>query len=104
LILLLGLSKDKDIESVCRYLAPIADEIVLSRASVDRAADPHLIKGYIKDKRVRVTGDVAEALGVAFRAATENDIILATGSFFIISEVRKMVLGAEVRVKDEVAR
>ncbi len=93
LILLLGFSRDKDIKSVCRHLVPMADEVVLTRASVNRAADPHLIRGYIKGKSVRITADVKEALGVAFSRAGKNDMILATGSFFVIGEVRGLLLG-----------
>ena len=95
LILLVGISRDKDIESVCAQLAPLADEIVLSRASVSRAADPGLIRGYIKGRRVTMTKDVKEGLGAAFSLAGKNDVILATGSFFLIGEVRKMILGCD---------
>jgi len=91
LILLLGLSRDKDIKNVCACLAPLADEIVLSRASVSRAADPYLIKGYIKTRSVSVTEDVKEGLGTAFSLAGENDMILATGSFYLIGEVRELI-------------
>ena len=97
LVLLLGLSKDKDIKSVCHWLAPIADEIVLTRASVSRAADPDIIRGYIKGKPVSVTGDVKEALGTAFRLAGRDDMILATGSFFVAGEVRNLLMTKVIR-------
>ncbi len=93
LILLLGMSKDKDIKSVCEELAPLADSVVLTRASIERAADPLLIRGYIKGKKVTVTGDTREALGAALSRAGKNDTILATGSFFVIGEIRRMILG-----------
>lgn len=92
LILLLGVSQDKDIKGICRHISPLADNIVLSRASISRALDPHLIRGYIKGKRVRITNNVKEALGVAFQLAGKNDLILATGSFYLIGEVRRMIL------------
>ncbi|MFQ5952754.1 MAG: bifunctional folylpolyglutamate synthase/dihydrofolate synthase [Candidatus Omnitrophota bacterium] len=91
LILILGLSKDKDIRGTCRQLASMADEIVFTRASCERAADPLLIRGYIKGKPARVTRDVKEALGVALKKAKKGDMILATGSFYVIGEVRKML-------------
>ncbi|MFH1665590.1 MAG: folylpolyglutamate synthase/dihydrofolate synthase family protein [Candidatus Omnitrophota bacterium] len=93
LILVLGLSEDKDIKSVCANLAPMADEIVVTRSSVRRAADPHIIRGYIKGRQVTVTSDVKEALGTAFRLAARGDMILVTGSFYLIGEVRELVLG-----------
>ncbi len=91
LILLLGLSKDKDIKGVCEELLPIADEIILTRASVKRAQDPCIIRGYIKRKPVRVTSDVKEALGVAFETASRSDMIVVTGSFFLIGEAGKLL-------------
>ncbi|MBU0683047.1 MAG: folylpolyglutamate synthase/dihydrofolate synthase family protein [Candidatus Omnitrophota bacterium] len=93
LILILGVSKDKDVEGICRNLTPIADEIILTRAVASRAMDPFLIRGYIRGKRTQVTGNVKEALGVAFNVSGKHDMILVTGSFFVISEVREMVLG-----------
>ena len=71
---------------------PLADEVILTRAAVERAADPEVIRGYIKGKRTYSAVDVKEALGAAFGRAGENDMILATGSFFLIGEVRKMIL------------
>ncbi len=91
LILLLGLSQDKDMKRVCRELVPLADEIVLTRASVSRAADPRLIRRYIKRKSVKITENVKQALDAASALAGKNDMILATGSFFVIGEVRRIV-------------
>lgn len=91
LILLLGISRDKDIKGVCCELVPFADEIILTRASVKRAASPYLIKGYIKDKKVKITQNVKEALSLSFSIAHKNDLILATGSFYVIGEVRQIL-------------
>ncbi len=91
LILLLGLCRDKDIESVCAELAPAASEIVLTKAPAERAMDPHVIRGYIRGRKVSITSDVREALGTALRIAKKNDLILATGSFYVIGEVRELL-------------
>ncbi len=101
LILLLGVSRDKDIEGICRALAPLADEIVLTRAATCRAMDPSIIRGYVKGKRVRVTESVKEAFGAALARARKNDMILATGSFFVIGELRAAILGRRVRNNEE---
>ncbi len=93
LILLLGMSRDKDIKGVCRHLAPFADEIVLTRAEGSRAADPNVIRGYVKNKQVKVTDDVTGGVREAFDLAGKKDLILATGSFFVVAEARRMVLG-----------
>jgi dihydrofolate synthase/folylpolyglutamate synthase len=95
LILVLGLSKDKDIKGVCRWLVPLADEIVLTKASVDRACDPLLIRGYVKGKPVKITGSSKEAMGAAFSKAGKGDMILVTGSFFVIGEVKQLIQGKD---------
>jgi len=88
LILLLGLSADKDIRGVCRELVPLADEIVLTKAQVARAADPHIIRGYIRAGKVRIARDVKESLGIVFGLAGKTDMVLAAGSFYLIGEIR----------------
>ncbi|MGB3081580.1 MAG: hypothetical protein WBB86_01165, partial [Candidatus Omnitrophota bacterium] len=84
-------SKDKDIKGVCRQLAPLADEIVITKAVVERAADPLVVRGYIKGTPARVTYSVKEALGAALAKAGKNDMILVTGSFYVVGEVRKLI-------------
>jgi dihydrofolate synthase/folylpolyglutamate synthase len=92
LIVILGLSGDKDIRGVCEELSTIADEFVITRAGVERAANPGTIRGYLRGQKAIITSDVKEALGVALRNASSNDLILATGSFFVIGEIRELVL------------
>ena len=40
LILLIGIMKDKDIQSILQTLAPLADHIILSRPHTERASSP----------------------------------------------------------------
>jgi len=91
LILLIGLSKDKDIRSVCSELVPMSDEVVITRADTPRSADAGMIRGYIRGREVSMTENVKEGLGAAFNIAGENDLILATGSFFLAGEIRNLV-------------
>ena len=86
------MSSDKDIKGVCRVFSDIADEFVVTRADAARAADPLVIRGYIDSKEVSVTEDVKEALGIAFSKAKRDDLILATGSFYLIGEIRDLIV------------
>ncbi|MFH1846899.1 MAG: folylpolyglutamate synthase/dihydrofolate synthase family protein [Candidatus Omnitrophota bacterium] len=94
LILILGLSREKDISGVCKQLVPFADEIILTRSANTRAEDPFIIRGYIRNRSVKVTRDTREALGTALKIAGKNDMILATGSFYVAGEVRELLVGA----------
>lgn len=91
LILLLGLSKNKDAEGICKALSPLADRVILTRAQVERAMDPDVIRGYIKGGSTQVTRDSKEALGLALKEAGDEDMILIAGSFFLVGEVKKLL-------------
>ncbi|MFA5144143.1 MAG: folylpolyglutamate synthase/dihydrofolate synthase family protein [Candidatus Omnitrophota bacterium] len=91
LILVLGISKDKDIKGVAEELLPIADKVILTKAGVTgRAAEPEHIKKFVtrKDRDVYLTGSVKEALGMARAFASPDDMILITGSLFVVGEAK----------------
>jgi len=92
-ILVLGISKDKDIEGMCRILSDITDEIILTKAGSPRAVDLNILRNFIKeDKIMRVTTNVAEAIHLARCSAAKDDVILVTGSLFVVGEARKICL------------
>lgn len=88
LILVLGISKDKDIGGVCGELSDIADTVVLTRANNLRAHPPESLAGYFKDKPIYITQSVKEAKELAKRFAVKQDLILVTGSLFVVGEFR----------------
>lgn len=93
LILVLGIMADKDIQEMLRELIPLADEVVLTRPSLSRAADPVILAGYIRqipgfDKRVHVESDLSRALTLALSLASRDDAVLITGSLYTISEAK----------------
>jgi len=87
LILVLGISDDKDIPGICRTLNPLADEIILTRAATRRATDPKRMSGYFK-RKLYLTQSVKEAKLLAGRIAHKEDLILVTGSLFVVGEFR----------------
>jgi dihydrofolate synthase / folylpolyglutamate synthase len=91
LILLLGVSKDKDIEGIIKEIAPIADEYVVTGFKGERSLDPHIIRGYLCKKKVAVAGDIREALGIALSHAFAKDMILVTGSLYLVGEIRELL-------------
>jgi dihydrofolate synthase/folylpolyglutamate synthase len=97
LILVLGLSKDKDIKGVSQDLAGVSDEVILTQALNPRAVSPEVIKEYIRNKALTLTNTVEEALDKAYSKAKEEDLILVTGSLFVVGEAKayldKGVLG-----------
>lgn len=88
LILILGLSKDKDISGVFEELAEISDRVILTQARSPRAANPSLIRRYIHNKDTTLTNGVGEAMRKARLEAKKKDLILVTGSLFVVGEAK----------------
>ncbi len=94
LILVLGVSKDKDVEGILAELSPISDSMILTKAKItERAMEPAKIRELIdvKDKNVILTSGVEEALDKARAAAGPDDLILVAGSLFVVGEVRACI-------------
>jgi dihydrofolate synthase / folylpolyglutamate synthase len=87
LILVLGISADKDIAGMCRKLQTLADTIILTRAATVRAAPPERLAGYFK-RKLYLTQSVKEARLLAGSLAGKKDLILVTGSLFVVGEYR----------------
>jgi dihydrofolate synthase/folylpolyglutamate synthase len=88
LILVLGVSKDKDIKGICEELYDLADTAILTRADNPRAAKPQVLAGYFKGKGIYLTQKVKEAIILAKKLAGKKDLILVTGSLFVVGEAR----------------
>ncbi len=85
LILILGISKDKDIKGICEELGPVSDTIILTRAGLPRAEEPSKIKEFI-GKEVCLTGTVSEAIKMSETISGGPDLVLITGSLFVVGE------------------
>ncbi|OGX15070.1 MAG: hypothetical protein A2166_06545 [Omnitrophica WOR_2 bacterium RBG_13_41_10] len=94
LILILGISKDKDIPGICSELTSLADELILTQAKNPRAARADFLEKVIKKqtpgfrKPVIKTTTVAEAKTKALSLAKNQDLILVCGSLFVVGEFR----------------
>ncbi|TRZ95002.1 bifunctional folylpolyglutamate synthase/dihydrofolate synthase [bacterium] len=88
LVLILGISNDKDIKGICSEIGSLADEIILTRASNPRAACPRLLADYFRGKSLHITNSPKEAKKIASRIVRREDLILVTGSLFVVGEFR----------------
>jgi dihydrofolate synthase/folylpolyglutamate synthase len=87
LILVLGISSDKDISGICKTLGSLADEVILTSAATPRAAGPQQLSRYFK-RKLYLTLTVKEAKLLAVSLAGKKDLILVTGSLFVVGEFR----------------
>jgi dihydrofolate synthase/folylpolyglutamate synthase len=96
-ILILGISQDKDIKGMCKEIVPIASKLILTRADSSRAASPEeillYVKNYKEDKDIDVVFNIKEALELALKGAKTDNIIVVTGSLFLVAEARDLLKG-----------
>lgn len=88
LILVLGISNDKDIKGICFEFKDLADKVILTKAQSLRATDPKFLAGYFRNKEQYITDSVNEAKALSIRLAAKDDLILATGSLFVVGEFK----------------
>jgi len=83
-----GTSCDKDIPGMARGLKPLADNVIITSSSHPRAAStPILIEEFAKlGIKVDVTENIANALSKALTVVKKTDLILVTGSLFVVAE------------------
>jgi len=86
LILVLGVSSDKDIKGIARQLGDFSSEIILTKSKNPRAADPAGLAKYFSG--AHITNNVKEAKKKAELLAGAKDLILVTGSLFVVGEFR----------------
>jgi len=96
--LLFATTRDKDLRGMLELLLPRFDDVILTRyAKSPRAVPPEELQTLARE----LTGrdyPIEQDSGVAWRTllerTAEEDLICATGSFFLAAEIRRQVTGA----------
>ena len=92
-VLIVGISSDKNIEEIVAELVPVASRVVVTRSRHPRAAPAAQVAAAFREADVIVdeAESVADALELATSAGGREDLICATGSLFIVGEVIQAV-------------
>ncbi|MBI5603707.1 MAG: bifunctional folylpolyglutamate synthase/dihydrofolate synthase [Deltaproteobacteria bacterium] len=90
LLLIIGMMKDKAIEQTFNYIIPKADIVYLSRAEYDRSSEPETLLPLVKVKNLpcHLAQSIPLAINQARKEAEPEDLILITGSLFLVGEAR----------------
>lgn len=93
LILGLGILKDKDVDSMIAEMAPVGDEIIVTEPNIFRAMTAEELGERMGkyNPNYTVEKDIERAIDLAYEKAGENDIILFSGSLYLIGDVRRYV-------------
>lgn len=94
MVVIFACRSDKDITGMLDHLQLGADKIIFVEAGSPRSADPHdLAAEYMErsGKMSQVASSFEEALDIAERAVTREDLICVTGSFYLVGKAREVV-------------
>jgi dihydrofolate synthase/folylpolyglutamate synthase len=90
LTLILGVLRDKDYSAVCRILAPLAARILCVPVASERTTTAEEIAFVCRPAAAEVCRDVAEA----YAKAAGADVVVITGSLFLIGEAMARLQGS----------
>lgn len=101
MVMIFGCAADKDIDGMLAEIALGADKVVFTRAAANaRAADPRELArrfGENHGKMAQVAEDIAQAFAVATRAVNREDLVVVTGSFYLVGEAKKHLAGVAAK-------
>jgi len=91
--LILGISADKDIGGIGAELCPLAQRIILTRASHPRAADPHLMREKLNgfSEKAVIVPDLGAAIEAGKAGSHPDDLLCITGSLYTVGEAMKIL-------------
>lgn len=87
---LFGAMADKDLDGILAEIVPIADEFVFTAPKLKRAASPGDLANLVQkwDMKNTVVEGVGEALKFAIDRLNLDEVLLVTGSLFVVGEAR----------------
>lgn len=91
--LLMSFMKDKDYEKSIKIIAPLCENIIFTVTDNVRGESAEILAqtGRKHCRNVYAADDVKQAFTLA-KAKAEKDILLVAGSFYLVSEIRKLLL------------
>jgi dihydrofolate synthase / folylpolyglutamate synthase len=90
--LLFASMEDKDWRLMLETLTRFTNEVVLTRVSMERSADPQLMAKQLRNKiSYRVIEDPRQGLEFILKSTRPSDIVLVTGSLYLLGEIRSVL-------------
>ncbi len=97
MIMIFGCASDKDVDAMLEKVDTVGDKVIFTKAKGNpRAADPDELARKFESRFVKmhqVAGTLEEAVSIARRAASRDDLICITGSFYLVGEAKKLLEG-----------
>lgn len=86
--IVMGVMDDKDYRKMIGTLHPLQPFMIFCRAHMERSLNPDVLVEFVRglDIEARRIDEVGDALAFALERADEDDLILVTGSLFVVGE------------------
>ena len=91
-VFLLGILRDKDIDTMLRTLLRLEDRVMLTRPDSERAADPRELATKATAQEVRVKANPEKALAEALTMVSDDSLLVVTGSLYLVGRIRALLL------------
>jgi dihydrofolate synthase/folylpolyglutamate synthase len=92
MVVIFGCCSDKDVSGMLERITSGADKVIFTKVDNVRTSDPEeLAARYVElyGKMAQVAATLEDALAIANRAVSKEDLICITGSFYLVGEARK---------------
>jgi dihydrofolate synthase/folylpolyglutamate synthase len=103
MVMVFGCASDKDVDAMLEKIETVGDKVIFTKASGNpRAANPAELARRFEarsSKMFQVAENLEEALGIARRAASRDDLVCVTGSFYLVGEVKKLISSGSVSLR-----
>src|SRR2546421_8071276 len=98
MVLIFGCCADKDVTGMLEKITGGADKVIFAKVDNIRTADPAELAAQYTElygKMAQVASSLDDALSIANRAVTKEDLICITGSFYLVGEAKKYFAAKE---------
>lgn len=105
MVVIFGCCADKDIDGMLERITSGADKVIFTKVNSIRSANPaELAARYIElyGKMAQVAESLEDALSIAYRAVTKEDLICITGSFYLVGEAKQYFNKVETPTQPQV--
>jgi dihydrofolate synthase/folylpolyglutamate synthase len=98
LVLVIGILGDKDHAGILSQLVPLADLVIVTKPNYSRAMDVEALATGVRQQHgsVEMTGTVAAAIALARHRAAPDDLVLITGSLYVVGDARAVFSGPDL--------
>jgi dihydrofolate synthase/folylpolyglutamate synthase len=104
LVVIFGCGQDKDVKGMLSQLSLGADKVIFTRAKLNaRACEPADLLAQFNEqsgKMAQTAATLEDALRLASRAVSREDLIVVTGSFYLAGEAKKYFIDLPNRKPD----